>query len=127
MAFKVKHANASIAFCEGEVELEKFKEVIDELPYVKAIVCWAFDAGVKSLKRSDGTKTAVMTFAQLLEAGDKVSDSDLEARISMMKPTHCCSLIYTSGTTGNPKVRELSLHCLSCCCCRVVAHIKASA
>jgi long-subunit acyl-CoA synthetase (AMP-forming) len=95
LSFKVKHANASMAFCEGEAELKKFKQIVDDVPYLKVIVCWAFDAGVDELERKDGSKVRMMTFDRFLAAGDAEDDTELDARMALIKPTHCACLIYT--------------------------------
>jgi len=105
--FKSNHSNGSIAFVETEENLAKFVSVADDLPYLKAIVCWACDAG-DDIKRSDGTSIATLTFEQLLELGDKEEDAELDKRIAAQEPGHCCALIYTSGTTGNPKAVMIS-------------------
>lgn len=108
LSFKVMHANASVAFCEGASELDKFKEIVDEVPYLKVIVTWAFDAGVETLERKDGSKIYVLTFEQFLAKGDAENAAELDARMALIKPTHCACLIYTSGTTGNPKAVMLT-------------------
>lgn len=106
--FKVKHSDASVAICEGKAELEKFKGVIDDIPYLKAIVLWAYDKGQGVIKRKDGTKVRVVTFKQMMEKSDKSSDHALNKRTHKMKASHCCTLVYTSGTTGDPKAVMLS-------------------
>jgi long-chain-fatty-acid--CoA ligase ACSBG len=108
LKFKVKHSDASVALCEGENELEKFKGVIDDIPYLKAIVVWAYDKGQGTIKRSDGTKVRVVTFKQLMAKGGHSSDHGLNKRTNRMKASHCCCLVYTSGTTGDPKAVMLS-------------------
>lgn len=43
------------------------------------------------------------TLADLVEAGESVSDADLEARRAAVGPADLATIIYTSGTTGTPK------------------------
>ncbi len=39
----------------------------------------------------------------LIDAGEKVLDSDLDFRRGQVTPSHIATIIYTSGTTGKPK------------------------
>jgi acyl-CoA synthetase (AMP-forming)/AMP-acid ligase II len=95
LAFKVRHAKASMAFCQGSAEFNKFAQVVDDMPYLKVLVTWAFDAGVSSISRNDGSSVLVMSFDRFVLEGNKVEDSVLEERMALMKPTHCACLIYT--------------------------------
>mmetsp|Transcript_4373 Transcript_4373/g.6161 ORF Transcript_4373/g.6161 Transcript_4373/m.6161 type:complete len:787 (-) Transcript_4373:150-2510(-) len=105
--FKSFHSNGAAAFVENEECFEKFAEVIEDLPYMKAIICWAYDGG-KDITRSDGSVVKVMTFEEFLKLGKKSDEAKLDERIKMIKPEHCCALIYTSGTTGRPKAVMIS-------------------
>jgi long-chain acyl-CoA synthetase len=40
---------------------------------------------------------------QLIESGQKISDSEIQSRRAAATPDSLATLIYTSGTTGNPK------------------------
>jgi len=104
--FKSFHSNASVAIVQDAVAFDKFAAVIDDLPYLKAIVCWAHKA--KDITRSDGTIVKVLTFEKFLKLGESVKESHLDDRMARVKPNHCCALIYTSGTTGKPKAVMLS-------------------
>mmetsp|Transcript_44319 Transcript_44319/g.96470 ORF Transcript_44319/g.96470 Transcript_44319/m.96470 type:complete len:781 (+) Transcript_44319:49-2391(+) len=106
--FKSNHSGASIAICEDNACLAKYTEVIEDLPYLKAIVMWAGDQKVSDLKREDGSVCKVMTFHDFMKLGDTVDNDVLDTRIAQIKPTHCCALIYTSGTTGFPKAVMIS-------------------
>jgi len=106
--FKSNHSGASIAICEDNACLGKYTEVIEDLPYMKAIIMWAGDQKVADLTRSDGSVCKVMTFKEFMQLGAEVEDKVLDERIAMIKPTHCCALIYTSGTTGFPKAVMIS-------------------
>lgn len=93
-------------FVETKEGLEKLKTVVDDLPYLKAVVTWACEA--EEVTRSDGTSLESLSFEALLKLGESMDDEILNLRISNQKPTHCCSLIYTSGTTGQPKAVMIS-------------------
>ena len=105
--FKSFHSNASVALVEGQSELAKFSEVIDQLPYLKAVVVWACVPGA-DLRRKDGSVCRVYAFDDFLKLGGEVADAALETRIAQVRSTHCCALIYTSGTTGKPKAVMIS-------------------
>jgi long-chain-fatty-acid--CoA ligase ACSBG len=105
--FKSFHSNAAAAFVENDGAYSKFKEVIDELPYMKVIIGWAMPLSGE-LARKDGTKVKLMTFKDLLAMGAKTAKAALDARMKQIKAEHCCALIYTSGTTGKPKAVMIS-------------------
>mmetsp|Transcript_21713 Transcript_21713/g.42659 ORF Transcript_21713/g.42659 Transcript_21713/m.42659 type:complete len:781 (+) Transcript_21713:406-2748(+) len=104
--YKAFHSDTAVAVVENQSNFEKFAEVIDELPYLKAVVCWAYEAN--DLVRADGTKVRVLTFPELLKLGDSVEMSALEERVSQVVPGMCAALVYTSGTTGRPKAAMIS-------------------
>jgi len=105
--YKSFHSNGSVAFVENESCLDKFKAVIEDLPYLKAVVCWACDAG-EDIIRSDGTVVQTVGFLDLLNLGSEISEKELDQRIALVRPGHCCAIIYTSGTTGKPKAVMIS-------------------
>jgi long-chain-fatty-acid--CoA ligase ACSBG len=105
--FKSFHSNASVALLERESEFQKFADVIDQLPYLKAVVVWACDRPM-DLRRKDGSVCRVYGFEEFLKMGADVPEKTLDERIAKIKPTHCCCLIYTSGTTGKPKAVMIS-------------------
>mmetsp|Transcript_5033 Transcript_5033/g.6562 ORF Transcript_5033/g.6562 Transcript_5033/m.6562 type:complete len:749 (+) Transcript_5033:191-2437(+) len=100
--FKSDHSNGSIAFIETAENLEKFKSKANELPYLKAIVTWACDAG-EDIARADGSTIKTYNYSEFVMLGEGEDDQELENRLEGIKPSNCCALIYTSGTTGNPK------------------------
>ena len=105
--FKSCHSNGAVAFVEDESCLKKFSGEVNNLPYLKVIVCWACSPG-DDLKRKDGSTVKTMSFNDLLAMGQKLEEVELEERIAKIKPGHCCALIYTSGTTGKPKAVMIS-------------------
>jgi long-chain-fatty-acid--CoA ligase ACSBG len=102
LAYKVLQSNGSIAFVETAANLNKFKAVIDDIPYLKAIVCWATPPG-KPITRKDGSLVKTLSFVEFIKVGLSLPDVELEDRILAQQPGDCCALIYTSGTTGKPK------------------------
>mmetsp|Transcript_15004 Transcript_15004/g.29248 ORF Transcript_15004/g.29248 Transcript_15004/m.29248 type:complete len:782 (-) Transcript_15004:160-2505(-) len=105
--YKAFHSDTSVAVVEDKVCFDKFKEVADELPYLKAIVCWAY-AEAQDITRDDGSVVRVLNFAELVQLGRDVEMLSLEERMSKVTPGMCAALIYTSGTTGRPKAVMIS-------------------
>ncbi|GBG24982.1 Long-chain-fatty-acid--CoA ligase ACSBG2, partial [Hondaea fermentalgiana] len=104
--FKAFHSDTAVAVVENEQCFKKFAEVVEDLPYLKAIVCWDYEA--TDITREDGSVVEVLTFAEFLKRGDTVEEAALDERISKIEPTMCSALIYTSGTTGRPKAVMMS-------------------
>ncbi|CAK9091176.1 Long-chain-fatty-acid--CoA ligase ACSBG2 (Acyl-CoA synthetase bubblegum family member 2) (Arachidonate--CoA ligase ACSBG2) [Durusdinium trenchii] len=105
--YKSFHSNASVAIVENEECFNKFANVIEDLPYLKSIVCWAMPSP-GNITREDGSVVEVYTFAEFIQKGAAIDESTLDERIAQIKPTHACALIYTSGTTGRPKAVMIS-------------------
>jgi len=110
--YKSFHSNTSVAVVDTEESLNKYLEVVEDLPYLKALVCWQCNAPESGfVERSDGTRVKVLEwnkFLELANAEGSATDEDLDARIANVKSTHCAALIYTSGTTGRPKAVMIS-------------------
>lgn len=107
--FKCTHSHGSIAVVEDEKKLAPFLKFQDQMPNLKAVVCWACPVpeGGK-ITRSDGSVIVCYTWEDFLKLGAEQEDAELDARLAAQKPGHCCTLIYTSGTTGNPKAVMIS-------------------
>ena len=60
------------------------------------------------VKRKYGKSVPVYHWDDFLALADKVTESELDERLSKIKPGHACTIIYTSGTTGNPKAVMVS-------------------
>jgi long-chain acyl-CoA synthetase len=73
-------------FLEGPKHSAVFEEVRGALPDVAN--AWVFDKDAIDL---------------LVEAGQSVSDADLDERRATLTPESVATIIYTSGTTGRPK------------------------
>ena len=93
------HAAAAVAVVENETYLEVFRSIRADLPSLKAVVVMDGDGDP-----ADG----VLSWQELLDRGDAVPETDLDARIETQGADDCCTLIYTSGTTGPPKAVQLS-------------------
>ncbi|GBG24983.1 Long-chain-fatty-acid--CoA ligase ACSBG2, partial [Hondaea fermentalgiana] len=105
--FKAFHSDTAVAVVENKLCFDKFKSVVEDLPYLKAIVCWAYDGG-SDITREDGSVVNVLTFSDLVALGKTVEQGALEDRIAKIEPGMCAALIYTSGTTGRPKAVMIS-------------------
>jgi long-subunit acyl-CoA synthetase (AMP-forming) len=88
-----EHSEANIAVVEDAEQLDKFKQIRDRLPDLKAIV----------LMNGSDSDEQVYSWDELPKLAEKVPQSELDERIKAQDPDDCCTLIYTSGTTGNPK------------------------
>jgi len=106
--YKCSHSGASVAVCEDNKKVLRFKSGIDSLPKLKAIIVWAETPAEKTLTRKDGSVVKLLTWQQLIELGKSVSNDKLQARLDDIKPNRVASYIYTSGTTGNPKAVMVS-------------------
>ena len=83
---------------ENEEQLDKFREVGENLPKVQAYV----------LMFGEPKDEGVHSWSQLLKMGEEVLEADLDARIKPQKAEDLATLIYTSGTTGPPKAVMIS-------------------
>lgn len=100
VAYIVGHSESPICFVENEVQLDKLREVKDELPSLKWVVVW---------DRPEGDlEEWVLTFDQLLERGRDADADAYDQRVAALSPEGTGTLIYTSGTTGPPKAVMLS-------------------
>jgi long-subunit acyl-CoA synthetase (AMP-forming) len=92
------HCEARIAVVENAEQLAKFRAVRHELPSLRAIV----------QMHGESSDADVLSWAQLLERGQEISEAQLDARIAAQTIDDVCTLIYTSGTTGAPKAVMLT-------------------
>ncbi len=93
-AYIINHCDAEVIFVENQDQLNKVQQVRKDTPKLRQIII--FD-GASS---ADGS---VLSFADFLRKGERVSDTDFEARTKSIRPDDLASLVYTSGTTGVPK------------------------
>jgi long-chain acyl-CoA synthetase len=84
-------SDAVALFIENDEHMERYLKIKANTPRVANV--WRID-----------TKD----YSSLNQAGEKVSDADLEKARSNAELTDLATIVYTSGTTGNPKGCELT-------------------
>lgn len=94
MAYIVGNAESRIVICDDETQLRKYLQIAEGESPIEHIIT------MNDLGSSD---SRVLTLDALKEKGDKLPDSDLEARLDAVAMDDVALLIYTSGTTGLPK------------------------
>ena len=118
--YKIQHSNGQIVAVQDVKKFQMLAAVADQLPNVKAIVCWEFQP---SPEQKASVAFEVLSWEEFMELGDAATpmsgkeaktesgadlESALEKRMADQRPGHCCALIYTSGTTGQPKAVMMS-------------------
>ena len=108
--YKVVQSGASIVCLDDAAKVDKFAELVkaNRIPDVKAVITWAAEPSRSQKAAFKKGGCDLMTWAELMELGAKVSDEELDDRQALISPGHCCGLIYTSGTTGAPKAVMIS-------------------
>ncbi len=92
------HAGARVAVVENQDQLAKFLEIRGRLPRLAAVI----------VMEGEGDGDFVLSWSELLNRGEGVSEAALDERIAAQQPNDLATLIYTSGTTGPPKAVMLS-------------------
>jgi long-chain acyl-CoA synthetase len=93
-AYIINHSDAVVLFVENQKQLDKIKEVHENLPNLKHIVMIEGEpTGVEG----------VLTWEEFLAKGANIAEGDLVARAKDIQPGDVASLVYTSGTTGTPR------------------------
>lgn len=105
-AYIVNHSKSVVVVAEDQTQLDKFLNVISEIPTVKAIVVYSGIIATGSQKKAGDVK--LFTWDEFMEIGSQDEQPVLDERIASSSPGKPCTLIYTSGTTGNPKAVMLS-------------------
>lgn len=101
--YVAENSSAEIICCEDEYQLEKYLEVLPNLPLVKKIVVWS------KARYETRPHEIVMGWEEFLELGESDPESSkkysdlVTERIENQVPGKTVSIVYTSGTTGNPK------------------------
>lgn len=95
MAYIVDNAQAKVAICDDQEQLDKLLKIRAEGTAPLTHVVTMDDLG------SDAEN--VLSLDALKKKGDEVDDADLDARIDAVTMDDVALLIYTSGTTGKPK------------------------
>ena len=101
VAYIVGHSESKIACVDGQEQLEKILKMRSELPSLEKVVVFEGYSG-----DSDGD--FVMTWDELLRAGDAVDDATYQEATSAVTPDGLATFVYTSGTTGPPKAVMLT-------------------
>lgn len=102
VAYIISHSEARVACVENAEQLEKVLKMRSELPELRRVV--VFDPSYDGSADRD----FVMTWQELLEAGDSVADSVYDEATAKVTPDTIATFVYTSGTTGPPKAVMLS-------------------
>jgi long-chain acyl-CoA synthetase len=98
-AFVINHSDTEVLFLENETQLNKIREIRNELPTVRKIII--FDGP------TDAT-AGILSWNDFLALGETVTDTAVQARRDAIRPDDLASLVYTSGTTGTSKGVMLS-------------------
>ena len=98
-----QHSRARVVVCDGLKQLEKYAQISQSLPHLKALVLYGADVLTDDWKSR--FVIPVYSFEEFLEMGKQsnVPKTMLLERTKSWKPGHTATLIYTSGTTGPPK------------------------
>ncbi|HEX2914905.1 MAG TPA: AMP-binding protein [Chloroflexia bacterium] len=117
LEYVLRQADVTTLFMVEEVRGNSFLQSVYQLaPELKSIS----DPGKEELKSavlpalkrvglmSDTPQPGLLTFSQLLELGNAISDEALAARQASVTPRDTTIIMYTSGTTGFPKGAMLS-------------------
>lgn len=102
--YQAEHSEAQVIVVDTVSQLKTYMSVIDQLPEVKALICWGVDKIPDDLSKD----SRIYTFRSFLELGAQIKDSVIDEISAKCKPGQCACLIYTSGTTGKPKGVMLS-------------------
>lgn len=94
-AYILNHSKASVIFVDSNPQLEKLKIVRERCANLKTVVHWGADY--------QPNLDWVISWKDFMAMSDKITDADLEKRMSAIYPDSACYLSYTSGTTGTPK------------------------
>ncbi|MCP4688366.1 MAG: AMP-binding protein, partial [Desulfobacterales bacterium] len=99
VSYVVENSGSKALVVENQLQLEKALHALEKCPDLGKIV--VIDPG-----GADTTHPDVITFAELLEKGEKIHQSDpgLFRKLSdAVAPEDLATIVYTSGTTGVPK------------------------
>ncbi|MGW4130184.1 AMP-dependent synthetase/ligase [Amycolatopsis japonica] len=104
IGFVARHSAAGVVVLAGADELDRWSQVLDDLPALRHVVLLEASVIPQDDKR-------FLSFADLRAAGAEAHAADPEAfetAWSAITPDDPLSMIYTSGTTGDPKGVVLS-------------------
>ena len=90
--YVIDHSEAKAVVVEDAAQLEKIREVRDQLPALEHVI------SIEPIEAED-----VITLDELRAKGRDGSEEDFERRVAAVERSAIASYIYTSGTTGPPK------------------------
>jgi len=97
------HSDAQFIFAEDYAQLNKYLEIRNNLPNIKAVIVMDPDVGKEMPTVADDCPFKVFTWEQFSQVGTNVQDDEIEKRCKELVPSDIATLIYTSGTTSLPK------------------------
>jgi long-chain acyl-CoA synthetase len=101
VAYIVAHSDSKIAVVENADQLDKILKCRAELPALERVV-------VLDPVARDVSGDLVMTWDELLKAGDGFGEDGFDAARSKVTAGDIATFVYTSGTTGSPKAVMLT-------------------
>jgi long-chain acyl-CoA synthetase len=104
--YVARHSAAEIVVIEGETELVRWSQIIDDLPALRHVVVMDADAVPTGDSR-------FLSLADVREKGAELHAAEpevFEQTWAGIHPDDPLTMIYTSGTTGDPKGVVLSHH-----------------
>ena len=87
--------NASIVVVDEAKQMEKIREIKDQLPNIKAII-QTLPPFAQYVKRSDG----FWRWSEIEHLDTSEYEEEYQRRLKEIKPNECASIVFTSGTTG---------------------------
>ena len=94
----VKDAEARFAVVEDQEQVDKFLQIMPELPLLKKVIYWNYK-GLAHYK-----DPVLIGYKQVLEKGDQYEAEHpglFEKNVETGKADEICALVYTSGTCGS--------------------------
>jgi long-chain acyl-CoA synthetase len=101
VAYIIDHSDSKVACVENTEQLQKVLKMRSDLPDLKKVV-------VLEGYEGDADGDFVMTWDELLAAGDSVDDARYADLANDVAPENLATFVYTSGTTGSPKAVMLT-------------------
>ena len=90
----INHSDGVLVFAENLSQLEKLKEIQNDIPDVKKVILFNGE--------SSGDDW-VITYDEFLALGKAVDDKAFTERLAEVTADDTAGIVYTSGTTGVPK------------------------